>query len=102
MSIIKNHGRLKKIYSLTWLLRGDQWCTCRRMTSNEIVSHTIQLKEKGCMLYIILNYYIYNTHGPSFWGDGIAHQVFISESRNSYTMKLSLDCEIRWILRLEE
>ena len=38
------------------------------MKLKELVSHTIQFKEMGCMLHSILNYYLYNTYGPSFLG----------------------------------
>ena len=92
----------RKRYGLTCLLPENEMCNYRGMTSKELVSHTIKIKERGCLLYSILNYYLYTIYGSSFWGHGIAHQAFISESKSSYTMKLSLNCEIYWIQWLEK
>ena len=41
----------------------------------------------------MLNCYLYNTYGPSFWCDGLAHYAFIQGSRNSYTIKEYLERE---------
>ena len=56
--------KAREKYGLTWLLRRYQMYTFRGRTLKELVSHMIQLKEKGFMLYSILNYYPYNTYGP--------------------------------------
>ena len=78
-------------YDIRFLLSYNQLCKCKVTTINEIISHTVQAKNKGCVSHTILNHYLFRTYKPSFWGNGLAYHAFISANKNKQVYNKSLD-----------